>query len=78
MRGGRFRGRWEGMWHTREGQLWQEHASSLAREGGEEEEGRWVVAREDLESFLGPQFCSILSMERMDSLSMTMRDSKTH
>lgn len=28
-------------------------------------------------SFLGPQICSMLSMERMDSLSMTMRDNKT-
>lgn len=31
-----------------------------------------MVARENLESFLGPRFCSILSMERMDSPSMAM------
>lgn len=28
-----------------EGQLWQEHTSSLAWEGEEEEEVRWVVAK---------------------------------
>lgn len=39
-----------------------------------------VTAREDLgaSGFLGPQYCSVLSIGRMDSLSMTvtMRDNE--